>query len=317
MASTGRAHPRSRGENAVGDPHSRTAYGSSPLTRGKPLGLSGPARHHRLIPAHAGKTASRPPPTSTRPAHPRSRGENQRGCGSTGCDGGSSPLTRGKRRRRQGREPGRRLIPAHAGKTANVSILPSHASAHPRSRGENLLGCLPGVPGMGSSPLTRGKLTMSVWNALVSGLIPAHAGKTAPGETYEGSITAHPRSRGENGIQTAVQTVADGSSPLTRGKRPAPARRGQGHRLIPAHAGKTQLFRGRGGLGPAHPRSRGENRVVPCLFRVGGGSSPLTRGKPDAVDEALDQGRLIPAHAGKTLPDLRFYCADRSDLGNP
>ena len=30
------AHPRSRGENAVSDPHSRTAYGSSPLTRGKP-----------------------------------------------------------------------------------------------------------------------------------------------------------------------------------------------------------------------------------------------------------------------------------------
>ena len=26
---------------------------------------------------------------------------------------------------------------------------------------------------------------------------------------------------------------------------------------------------------------------------------------------------LIPAHAGKTLPDLRFYCADRSDLGKP
>ncbi len=32
------AHPRSRGENAVNDPHSRTAYGSSPLTRGKRRG---------------------------------------------------------------------------------------------------------------------------------------------------------------------------------------------------------------------------------------------------------------------------------------
>ena len=47
------------------------------------------------------------------------------------------------------------------------------------------------------------------------------------------------------------------------------------------------------------------------------GSSPLTRGKPvDEVTERLGLG-LIPAHAGKTLPDLRFYCADRSDLGNP
>ena len=47
------------------------------------------------------------------------------------------------------------------------------------------------------------------------------------------------------------------------------------------------------------------------------GSSPLTRGKRmDRRANTRRQG-LIPAHAGKTLPDLRFYCADRSDLGKP
>ena len=34
------------------------------------------------------------------------------------------------------------------------------------------------------------------------------------------------------------------------------------------------------------------------------------------LKQLIDRG-LIPAHAGKTLPDLRFYRADRSDLGKP
>ena len=52
------AHPRSRGENASVREHPILLRGSSPLTRGKlhqaEAGLSGV----RLIPAHAGKTAS-------------------------------------------------------------------------------------------------------------------------------------------------------------------------------------------------------------------------------------------------------------------
>ena len=108
----------------------------------------------------------------------------------------------------------------------------------------------------GSSPLTRGKLWLSVLSDLVSGLIPAHAGKTTV------SISAHPACR-------------------------------------------------------AHPRSRGENRGVWCASLPHPGSSPLTRGKLRRIVSPGRKRGLIPAHAGKTLPDLRFYCADRSDLGNP
>ena len=67
----------------------------------------------------------------------------------------------------------------------------------------------------------------------------------------------------------------------------------------------------------AHPRSRGENQEAEALADGEIGSSPLTRGKLGACNIMLDNDGLIPAHAGKTLPDLRFYCADRSDLGNP
>ena len=34
------------------------------------------------------------------------------------------------------------------------------------------------------------------------------------------------------------------------------------------------------------------------------GSSPLTRGKQVLHERGLDTGRLIPAHAGKTYPEL-------------
>ncbi|EFF79638.1 hypothetical protein HMPREF0970_01431 [Schaalia odontolytica F0309] len=71
----------------------------------------------RLIPAHAGKTEPRSPERRGKPAHPRSRGENQRGLDASLRAGGSSPLTRGKRDGRAAHFCDPRLIPAHAGKT--------------------------------------------------------------------------------------------------------------------------------------------------------------------------------------------------------
>ena len=52
----------------------------------------------------------------------------------------------------------------------------------------------------------------------------------------------------------------------------------------------------------AHPRSRGENRLRPCTSTTRRGSSPLTRGKRWRWSSTWRWVRLIPAHAGKTLP---------------
>ena len=111
------AHPRSRGENMPEPGRLAMRAGSSPLTRGKPRKSPRQAGYVRLIPAHAGKTASRTRQSRSGPAHPRSRGEN--GTGATVGRGaqGSSPLTRGKLTRRDSDVPSRGLIPAHAGKT--------------------------------------------------------------------------------------------------------------------------------------------------------------------------------------------------------
>ena len=213
------AHPRSRGENtaaAIG-PYSMT--GSSPLTRGKHGTLAQAPGPSRLIPAHAGKTTVRTSRTETFK--------------------GSSPLTRGKHGFGPFGLSGGGLIPAHAGKTSAGLGSASASRAHPRSRGENLSGLGGIFPGIGSSPLTRGKLALRPAAAGRCGLIPAHAGKTLNGQAITTWTKAHPRSRGENFGAGDVRARAAGSSPLTRGKPCHQARRLHARGLIPAHAGKT------------------------------------------------------------------------------
>ena len=71
----------------------------------------------------------------------------------------------------------------------------------------------------GSSPLTRGKRYLTNTWCPVSGLIPAHAGKTRIRGPDRPHRTAHPRSRGENSRLRMARTTRRGSSPLTRGKQ--------------------------------------------------------------------------------------------------
>ena len=132
------------------------------------------------------------------------------------------------------------------------------------------------------------------------GLIPAHAGKTSLTCSLTPPPRAHPRSRGENAGDLGEGIVGTGSSPLTRGKQPGPARGQPRSGLIPAHAGKTRDARPYPALSPAHPRSRGENTLDGLIVDKATGSSPLTRGKQKQLVCSLIQIRLIPAHAGKT-----------------
>ena len=96
-----------------------------------------------------------------------------------------------------------------------------------------------GLPGKGSSPLTRGKHTASLSGCEIERLIPAHAGKTLPWQFRRVQTSAHPRSRGENVTEENPPVVDSGSSPLTRGKLREAVLGHVAERLIPAHAGKT------------------------------------------------------------------------------
>ena len=92
-----------------------------------------------IIPAHAGKTPPRKQPLTSIWDHPRSRGENDFLVVDLGGEAGSSPLTRGKPRSPLHAAFARGIIPAHAGKTLYVDVVPSMKGDHPRSRGENVI----------------------------------------------------------------------------------------------------------------------------------------------------------------------------------
>ena len=217
-APPGSAHPRSRGENPRDARFPSRDWGSSPLTRGKLPSQAGTRPVPRLIPAHAGKTRPLTPIARSRPAHPRSRGENQVFRCNTNEKSGSSPLTRGKRLTGAGGATGAGLIPAHAGKTRRDAHLRDAPRAHPRSRGENRASPMIQLGGDGSSPLTRGKPDLGAYLEMGLRLIPAHAGKTLSPPAPTTVTWAHPRSRGENSNVGPGAPVAFGSSPLTRGK---------------------------------------------------------------------------------------------------
>ena len=196
--SSGRAHPRSRGENHAAFLMYSYTVGSSPLTRGKPRVKAREVKRGRLIPAHAGKTRWARCERSGCAAHPRSRGENPSSTTASGIGSGSSPLTRGKPVLHCVCEGAARLIPAHAGKTPRRARQRSRAGAHPRSRGENRGEVAEVCFEDGSSPLTRGKRHDGSRLRRCPRLIPAHAGKTVSAAVGVGRPSAHPRSRGEN-----------------------------------------------------------------------------------------------------------------------
>ena len=192
-----------------------------------------------LIPAHAGKTVAAASSWGWQGAHPRSRGENSTEAPLTSSVMGSSPLTRGKPRPPKGSRSKPGLIPTHAGKTTACPAARPAGRAHPRSRGENRSMAVAFSASSGSSPLTRGKRACPDPQCAEPGLIPAHAGKTYRSGIAQRCSWAHPRSRGENPQGVIIDRDISGSSPLTRGKRPAQQPRPPLRGLIPAHAGKT------------------------------------------------------------------------------
>ena len=304
------AHPRSRGENLIASSSMRHRSGSSPLTRGKRERLAHVGRRRRLIPAHAGKTRHTWERSQSRPAHPRSRGENRRTRYRMSSRGGSSPLTRGKRLSSLSLWGPLGLIPAHAGKTHTYWHRVGPRSAHPRSRGENRGLTAWSTAAAGSSPLTRGKQPFSARCSRIAGLIPAHAGKTTLPIGRASPSWAHPRSRGENFADLVHEISHLGSSPLTRGKPQKWSVVRVARRLIPAHAGKTRQPACHPGASEAHPRSRGENSSVVTFWLFATGSSPLTRGKPRRAFLSDEVAGLIPAHAGKTVAKSAKRCPD-------
>ena len=121
----------------------------------------------------------------------------------------------------------------------------------------------------------------------------------------------HPRLRGEHARVPFWVATCPGSSPLARGT----LRRGRIHRryagIIPACAGNTRMRICSSSTSRDHPRLRGEHDDLPFLVLNDVGSSPLARGTHIQQRTGGQQGGIIPACAGNTVPHGTAWNGDR------
>ena len=235
----GWAHPRSRGDHLPTTQQTRQLVGSSPLARGPPRPSRCIAVRSGLIPARAGTTSCAKAPPALARAHPRSRGDHRACSHASRARLGSSPLARGPPRNIHTNDYGVGLIPARAGTTVKDGEVERAGEAHPRSRGDHSdsAGELHGV--RGSSPLARGPRPRCERPPCHRGLIPARAGTTSSARRAHDIKRAHPRSRGDHGVDAWYAPGETGSSPLARGPHRGPQAHVHEAGLIPARAGTT------------------------------------------------------------------------------
>ena len=132
-------------------------------------------------------------------------------------------------------------------------------------------------------------------------IIPAHAGNSRPYGQDRADSADHPRACGELPKRRDIHVSCDGSSPRMRG---TPHRRecvGRLRRIIPAHAGNSQLILVSRRIRSDHPRACGELIALMRFLRASAGSSPRMRGTLLQVRPELSRGRIIPAHAGNSV----------------
>ena len=273
-------HPRIRGEHGIDILGRRVAKGSSPHTRGAPLGDRDRRCVHGIIPAYAGSTATPSPSAASATDHPRIRGEHSIVSGAICTMSGSSPHTRGAPTApvQAPRKTG--IIPAYAGSTAYEDTAITEQRDHPRIRGEHTRATINRADPAGSSPHTRGALTGLDADGGPERIIPAYAGSTCRRIRGSAPGTDHPRIRGEH---PRLGCLPD---------RPS--------RIIPAYAGSTPRIVHAEQSSADHPRIRGEHVTPLPGETLACGSSPHTRGAPQHPNALPRRSRIIPAYAGST-----------------
>ena len=200
MSPQGGDHPRVCGEHPFYFSGSRNRSGSSPRVRGtRPCGRLRTAPDG-IIPACAGNTPARSPPSCPPRDHPRVCGEHLYSLVDIAADLGSSPRVRGTPGQGPSlvQDPG--IIPACAGNTSALLRPLAAKRDHPRVCGEHVLP-RPRAPIIkGSSPRVRGTLFRTIIDIEIRGIIPACAGNTRRVSPARTCIWDHPRVCGEHRI---------------------------------------------------------------------------------------------------------------------
>ena len=150
---------------------------------------------------------------------------------------------------------------------------------HPRACGEKNLPPPLLLLLTGSPPRMRGKVNLAVYNIIIQGITPAHAGKSHGDVLQTVLLKDHPRACGEKLSSLLLKSMPEGSPPRMRGKGILMLRIKMQLRITPAHAGKsyTQVHRFR--YTQDHPRACGEKPVAIFMLVIVAGSPPRMRGK--------------------------------------
>ena len=101
--------------------------------------------------------------------------------------------------------------------------------------------CVKSPMGMGSPPLTRGKVVFEHVQRVKQRITPAYAGKSFRLLEERHASGDHPRLRGEKVFESVISIFCRGSPPLTRGKEAARAPQRAHSGITPAYAGKSSL----------------------------------------------------------------------------
>ena len=167
-------------------------------------------------------------------------------------------------------------------------------------RGEDKLHFGENVGGFGSPPHARGRLSQRLQCRSRGWITPACAGKTIVAALRTPIPEDHPRMRGEDTVEDAVEGMLEGSPPHARGRRP------HGHRgvgrpgITPACAGKTSAVEVKETMNRDHPRMRGEDWSSDDWQAALAGSPPHARGRQRNGHGPQVEDGITPACAGKT-----------------
>ena len=132
------------------------------------------------------------------------------------------------------------------------------------------------------------------------GIIPAHAGLTAPCRSLAWAEWDHPRACGAHASCCISQPTRLGSSPRMRGSLLKCLDRWFRNGIIPAHAGLTIRVAASSCASWDHPRACGAHTWSRRVTSHSLGSSPRMRGSRElSCHPTIDFG-IIPAHAGLT-----------------
>ena len=197
-----------------------------------------------------------------------------------------------------------RITPAWAGKRMSFFASSELDKDHPRVGGEKFSTVFVGFLLPGSPPRGRGKVEDMRKAGLNPRITPAWAGKSRRHAESRTKSKDHPRVGGEKLKQRMCSTAIAGSPPRGRGKDKLNVREDFAPGITPAWAGKRPGSDQRPALPQDHPRVGGEKFGSTDLLVILHGSPPRGRGKDLGLYDDLDDARITPAWAGKSMVQL-------------